>query len=104
MLIGYFVWLLNHKARQKAFSKIPFNEIERIGFYKPYIGDSSKWSFTDEIKEGKLNGFILRMDISKEESQTIEFDTPTEWKKPDKSEYGRLTEHLKELLEISAKK
>jgi hypothetical protein len=92
MLIGYFVWLLNHKARQKAFSKIPFNEIERIGFYKSYIGDSSKWSFTDEIKEGKLNGFTLRMDVSKDKNQTIQFDTPTEWRKLDKSEYGRLTD------------
>jgi len=66
MLIDYIVWLLNHKARQKAFSKIPFNEIEKIGFYKSYIDDSSKWSFTDEIKEGKFNGFTLRMDVFKE--------------------------------------
>jgi len=34
--------------------------------------DSSKWSFTDEIKEGKFNGFILRMNVSNEKSQTIE--------------------------------
>jgi len=96
MLIGYMVWLLNHKARQKAFSKIPFNEIENISFYKSYKGDSSKWSFTDEIKEGKLNGFTLRMDVSKEKNHTIEFDTPTEWKKLDKSEYSRLNDKFKQ--------
>ncbi len=96
MLLEYMIWLLNRKARQKAFSQIPFNQIENIGFYKSYIGDSSKWSFTDEIKEGKLNGFTLRMDVSKEKGHTIEFDIPTEWKKLDKSEYNRLTEKFKQ--------
>lgn len=96
MLLGYMIWLLNHKARQNAFSKIPFNQIENIGFYKSYIGNGSKWSFTDEIKEGKLNGFTLSMDVSKEKNNTIEFNIPTEWKKLDKSEYNRLIEKFKQ--------
>src|SRR5688572_7772169 len=56
MLVGYLIWLLNHRARKKAFSKAPFNQIESIGFYKSYVDGSSKWAFTDEIKEGKLDG------------------------------------------------
>ena len=96
MLLGYMVWLLNRYARQKAFSKVPYNQIEDIGFYKAYLGDSSKWSFIDEIKKGKLNGFTLTMDISKEKSHTLEFEIPTEWKKLDKSEYNRLTEKFKQ--------
>lgn len=97
MLLGYLTWLLNHKARQKTFSKNPFNQIENIGFNKSYIGDTSQWSCTEEIKEGNLNGFILRMDLSKENgSRFIEFDIPLEWKKLNKSEYNRLTEKFKE--------
>ena len=96
MLLGYMVWLLNRYARQKAFSKVPYNQIEDIGFYKAYLGDSSKWSFIDEIKKGKLNGFTLTMDISKEKSHTLEFEIPTEWKKLDKSEHNRLTEKFKQ--------
>ncbi len=97
MLLGYLTWLLNHKARQHVFSKIPFDQIENIGFYKSYIGDTSKWSFTDVIKEGKLNGFTLRMDLSKEKGRHfIEFDIPVEWKKLDKSEFNRLIEKFKQ--------
>jgi len=93
LLLGYLGWRLGQKARQKTFSKSPFNEIESIGFYKAFINHSSKWAFTEEIKEGKLNGFTLRMDLSKEKGRhTIEFQTPTEWKKIDKIEYNRLTE------------
>lgn len=96
IILGYMVWQLNRTARQKAFSKIPFNQIENIGFYKSYVDDNSKWSFTDEVKEGKLNGFTLTLDISKEKGHTLEFDIPTNWKKLDKSGYSRLTEKFKQ--------
>ncbi len=97
MLLGFLTWLLNRKARQHAFSKTPFNQIENIGFYKTYIGDTSKWSFADEIKQGKLNGFTLTMDMSKEKGRHfIEFGIPVEWKKLGKSEFNRLTEKLKQ--------
>lgn len=97
MLLGYLGWLLNHEARQSAFSKKPFNQIENIGFYKTYKGDISKWTFTDELKEGNVNGFTIRMDLSKEYgSRMIEFDIPVEWKKLDKSEFNRLSEKFKE--------
>ncbi len=97
LLLGSLTWLLNHKSRQSAFSKTPFDQIENIGFYRSYKGDTSKWSFTDEIKEGKLNGFTLKMDISKEKGRHfLEFDIPVEWKKIDKSEFNRLTEKFKQ--------
>jgi len=96
LLLGYLTWLITRNARQKAFLKIPFNQIERIGFYNAYLDDKSKWSFTDEIKKGQLNGFTLSMDISKEKGHTLEFDIPTEWKKLDKNEYSRLTEKFKQ--------
>lgn len=97
LFIGYIVWTLNHKARQKAFSNPPFNNIESIGFYKAFIDDSSKWALTEEIKEGKLNGFTLKMDMSREKGRhTIEFETAVEWMKLDKNEYNRLTEKFKQ--------
>ena len=97
MLLGYLMWLLNRKARQNTFSKRPFDHIENIGFYKVYIGDTSKWSFTDELKEGKFNGFALKMNLSKEKGHHfIEFDIPLEWKKLDKIEFKRLTEKFKQ--------
>lgn len=97
MFLGYIVWQLNRNSRQKAFSKVPFDQIENIGFYKAYLDDNSKWALTEEIKEGKLNGFILRMDLSKEKGyHFIEFNIPVEWKKLEKSEYSRLTEKFKQ--------
>jgi hypothetical protein len=97
LFLGYITWLLNHKARQNAFSKTPFDQIDNIGFYKAFIDDTSKWSFTDEIKEGNINGFILRMDLSKEKGRHfIELDIPVDWKKLDKSEFNHLTKKFKE--------
>jgi hypothetical protein len=96
MLLGYIGWHINHKVRQKAFSKVPFSDIENIGFYKAYSGDNSKWTFTHEIKKGHINGFTLTMDVSKEKGHTLEFDIPTEWKKLDKNHFSRLTEKFKQ--------
>ena len=96
MFLGYIGWHVNHRARQKAFSKVPFSDIENIGFYKAYLGDTSKWSFTDEIKLGHFNGLTLTMDVSKEKGHTLEFDIPTEWKKLDKNDFSRLTEIFKQ--------
>jgi hypothetical protein len=97
MLLGYLIWQLNHKVRQKVFTTTPFDQVDKIGFYRTHIGDTSKFSFTDEIKEGKLNGFTLKMDLSKEKGRRfIEFDIPVEWKKLDRIEFSRLTEKLKQ--------
>ena len=91
------VWSLNRRARQKAFSKNPFNFIENIGFYKAYLDESSKWALTEEIKEGKLNDFTLRMNLSKEKGlHFLEFDIPVEWKKLEKHEYNNLTEKFEQ--------
>lgn len=84
MTLGYIGWLVNHKARQNAFTKFTFSDIEKIGFYKTCLGDKSKLSFTDEVKKGQVNVFSLTMDISKEKANTLEFDIPIEWKKLDK--------------------
>lgn len=97
LLLGYLIWQFNHKARQKVFTMTPFDQVDKIGFYRTHIGDTSKFSFTDEIKEGKLNGFTLIMDMSKEKGRRfIEFDIPVEWKKLDRIEFSRLTEKLKQ--------
>ena len=95
--LGYMVWSLNRRARQKVFFKTPFNLIENIGFHKAYLDESSKWALTEEIKEGKLNDFALRMNLSKEKGyHFIEFDIPVEWKKLGKSDYNSLTEKFKQ--------
>ncbi|RZJ98039.1 MAG: hypothetical protein EOO46_25230 [Flavobacterium sp.] len=97
MFLGYVGWLLKRNNRQKAFSKFPFNDIEHIGFHKSYLDEDSKWALTEEIKEGKLNDFTLRMDFSKEKGfHFIEFDIPIEWKKLEKGEYRRLTKKFKQ--------
>lgn len=92
MLLGYMGWLIKRKARQNAFAKNPFNAIDSIGFSKSLTGDNSNWSFTDEIKEATVNGFTLKMDISKEKGNTIEFESPVEWKKLSKDDYSRLSQ------------
>jgi hypothetical protein len=96
MLVGYLIWLINYKARQRTFSKFPFNQIDRIGFAKANAGNTSKLSFAYEIWEGELNGFILFADLSKEKGRHfIEFEILFEGKNLDRSELNRITEKFK---------
>jgi len=92
MFLGYLVWLINRKARNRAYFKSPFNQLERIGFYNIAFNVKSKWSFTDEIKQSQLNGFNMTMNLSKEKGNTIECEILTEWKQLDKIEFTRIQE------------
>lgn len=94
ILLAYFGWTLNHNRRHQLFAKSPYNQVGEIGFYQIFV-DDTKWAFRDYIKEAKINGFSLRMDIAKEGRHAIEFDTSTQWKKLDKTEYRRLNEKFK---------
>ena len=96
LTVSYVVWQINNRTRQRAFSKNPFNQIENIGFYKAYLDKDSKWALTEEIKEGKLNGYALKMNLSTDKGyHFIEFEIPVEWKKLEKREYNNLTEKFK---------
>ena len=81
------------KARQKAFSRKPFGQIHEIGFCKIFIGETSRWAFTEEILEGNVNGFIVRANLSEEKpNHTLEFTIPLAWKKIDEQEFKQISQ------------
>ncbi len=96
ILNAYLAWLYKRSARKKAFSKTPFDQIEKIGFYKSPSNVTTKWFFTHQVKEGHVNGFTLVCDISNEKSHIIEVKVPTEWKKLNKSQYNSLSKKFSE--------
>jgi uncharacterized membrane protein (DUF485 family) len=77
LLLGmaYVVWLINRMIRNKSFNKKPFNQLDQIGFTISYINDNTKWHFTEETKEAKLNGYIIQFDTnaSGDWQKTFEF-------------------------------
>jgi hypothetical protein len=96
ILTAYLAWLHKRSARSRAFSKTPFNQIEKIGFYKSHSNVKTKWFFTEEVKEGKFNDFIFVLDVCKENNHIIELEAPIEWKKLDRSKYNRLSEKFRQ--------
>ena len=96
ILLAYMGWHLKRLARKRAFSKSPFDQLESIGFYKSYLNLKTKWFFTEEIKEGKINGFTLTADINRETNRIIEIEVPVEWQQLNKEEYKRLSEKFKQ--------
>lgn len=96
ILLAYLGWQYNHNTRRKVFSQLPFDQLESIGFYKSYYNLNTRWFFTEEIKEGKINGFTLAVDINRERRHIIDVTIETAWKHLDKAEYKRLEEKFKE--------
>ena len=95
LLLGYLTWLAKSITRRKALSKSPFNEIKNIGFYSSLINEQTKWHFTEEIKQGVINGFILRFDVAPDKSHMIQVEAPVEWQQIDKRKYNRLSKKFK---------
>lgn len=83
------------------FSRNPLSQLESVGFHTALLSFDSKWSFTETIKERKLNGFRLRCGIGSEKGNTIEFEVQVEWKRLDKQGFSRLnTKLLQQNIEL----
>ena len=95
LLLGYLTWLQKTIIRKKALSKVPFNQIESLGFYTSLINEQTKWHMTEEINQGMINGFILRFDIAPDKSHIIQVEAPVEWQQIDKRKYNRLSKKFK---------
>lgn len=95
MALAYLEWLFKRKVRNRAFSKPPFDQLENIGFSKSFINEKIKWFFTEETKEGSINNFKIKCDITRENSKKIQFKAFVEHKQIDKNEFKRLEHYLK---------
>ncbi|BDD01418.1 hypothetical protein [Persicobacter psychrovividus] len=91
--IAYLEWLSKRRVRKRAFSKSPYDKLPKIGFTKTFINEKTKWFFTEETKEGFVNNFKIKCDITRENSKTIQFKALVEHRQIDKDEFKRL-EHL----------
>jgi hypothetical protein len=72
IFLAYLAWEIKRYARQRVFSKPPFNQLDRLGFKKFLLNKDSKWSFTEEIMEGTINGFSLLLEINDRKRHIIE--------------------------------
>lgn len=71
--LAYLDWLSKQKVRKRAFSKAPFDRLDKIGFSKSFINEKTKWFFTEETKEAYINEFKIKCDITRENSKIIQF-------------------------------
>ena len=92
VLLSYLKWLFRQKARHKAFSLEPFNQLENIGFVDTLLNIDTKWHFTEKRKCLHVDGYTLKAEISEEFSETLELEIPIEWKKLNKPSFNKLTD------------
>jgi hypothetical protein len=90
IFVGYLAWFIRRASRNKAFSKSPFSELGKIGFTTSLKEEHSKLHFTEEVQEGKINGFTIRCDLPEGNANSIEFEVLHVFRKPDKIEFERV--------------
>lgn len=95
IFISYLAWYYKQRAMRKAFSKPPFDQLNELGFSDLLLNEKTKWSFTEEVKAGRVNGFNLIADILYDKSHIIEVRAFTAWKHLDRNEYKRLSIEFK---------
>jgi len=92
---AYIEWSKNDKARQKAYSKFPFNELHMLGFTSCITGN--KWTFFEEIKYSQLAGFNIYADIDYENRKCLQFHFIVEYPNLPKKKFKQLKKELKAL-------
>lgn len=93
--IAYLEWLSKRKVRKRAFLRPPFDQLDKIGFSKSFINAHTKWYFTEETKEGVINGFKIECNITRENSTTIQFKALTKPRPIEKKEFKELQDRFK---------
>lgn len=94
IFLAYMAWLQKRFARKKIFSVAPFDQLESIGFRTSLVNDKTKWQFTEEGKEGIINGFTLKCDMQDRKQYLLEFETFVEWREMEKEEYKGIIEQF----------
>lgn len=92
--VSYLEWLSKQRMRKRVFSKTPFDKLPKIGFKKSFLNEKTKWYFTEETKEGVINNFKIKCDITRENSKMIQFKALVEYRQIDKNELKRLEQHF----------
>lgn len=93
--LAYLEWLSKRRVRKRAFSKPPFDRLDKIGFSKSFINEKTKWFFTEESKEVVINDFKIKCDITRNNSKTIQFKALVNHRQIDKDEFKHLERHFK---------
>jgi hypothetical protein len=95
LLISYLAWYQKREVRRKAFSIPPYSLIHEIGFRDALLNESSRWSFTEVIKQGRMNGFYLLADVQHDRTRFIEIRALVAWKQLGKEEFKQLQDLFK---------
>jgi len=93
--IAYIEWISKRRVRKRAFSKPPFDQLDKIGFLKSFINKKTKWYFTEETKEAIINNFKIKCDITREDSKTIQFKALVNHRQIDKADIKQLERQFK---------
>ena len=85
--LSYLKWIAKRTGRRKAFSTVPFDELNNIGFVDTFSNLDTKWEFTEIVKSSKIDGYDVVIDISEQHNNCLELKIAVEWKKLDKTTF-----------------
>ena len=95
IFVTFLAWYYKQWAKKKAFSKLPFDKLQEIGFSDALLNEKSKWLFTEMVKEGTIDGFVFVMDILYDKRHIIEFRVFPAWRPMEKKDYKRVSNEFK---------
>jgi hypothetical protein len=96
LLIAFLEWVTKKHIRSKTFSNPPFNQLEYIGFYNSFFNEETIWYFTEEIKSGRINNFIIECNIEKGKKGLVYFKIIADSNNIPINNYSLITNRLKD--------
>ena len=91
MALAYLEWLSKQSVRNRAFSK-------------SFINEKTKWFFKEETNNGTINNFKIKCDITRENSDKIQFKAFVNHKQINKNELNRFKKYQHQLIRILERK
>lgn len=89
------IWDLNQ--RRKAFDKQPFSELMQHGFMEQLKKDSSKWSFSEPVLQGVIEGYQILAEVDTQYApDVIRFQALTKLQVIEKERVKQLSRKFKD--------
>lgn len=94
LLLGYLNWFTSRRIQNRTFRLHPLNRLKEIGFSKGFMNYHSKWQFTEEIKAGCVNDFIVSCIVTRDNPNDVLFQATVKLRRIQKPEFKRLDKLL----------
>jgi uncharacterized membrane protein (DUF485 family) len=95
--LAWYDWYMKRRIRLNALKVSPFDQLEKIGFYRYYLFEHSRFHFTEEVSRAEINDFSIICDLEHKLPKKINFRIIAEAKKINSTEFDVMESEFKNL-------